>query len=125
MEKKQLEIGDYVYSYQRWGKGLIRTQITHVTPKQATAGHLKMKRDVEYHTSYGGTARPEVKAIGEFGWLSVETPELLDRWTKEQLIKKAYHLHSNFKSDMITAENAQSIIDFYSTIQTLKTDNDE
>lgn len=113
---KLLEVGMYIFNYTNWGT-LNRHQVTRVTPKQAEAQGLTVKRDVIIDKDICGVERLAVKIVGEYGHAFIQTVELLNEWKEQNTIRKAKRLHRDFKIDKITVEQAKQLIEIYESIQ--------
>lgn len=112
-QPKLLEVGMFVFDYGNWS-GLYRYEVTRVTPKQAFAGSLTVKREIKYEKEWHEEKiRPKVKKVGSYGNAYVETTELLTEWREQNLISKAKRLHRDFKINDIDKNQAKKIIELY------------
>ncbi len=112
-EVKLLEVGMVLFEYNNWGT-LSKHEVTKVTPKQAIAGNLTVKREIIREKNFGSAKiRPKVRKIGSYGHAYLQTNELLSEYRTQNLISKAKMLHRAFKESLIDETNAKSVIEFY------------
>lgn len=114
MEKKLLEVGDIVYDYGQWS-GLYRHTVSRVTPKQATAGSLTLRREIIEDRSFG-EVKYTAKKIGSYGRVYLETDKLKEEYAETQSILKLKRLHSDLKLNSITKDQRHKLISLYEAI---------
>ena len=106
MEKELLEVGDVVYTNNRW-HGLIKHVIERVTNKQSFSGHLKINIQL---ISDGEGKRSKI--LGEsYSSVYLETDKLLKKYTEQQLRAKLRSKVSKLQYETIDIEKVKNLLE--------------
>lgn len=116
MEKKLLEVGDVLYTYGSWNSGLNKHTIERVSPKQAFAKGLTVRREIEEKSHYNSASEYTVRLIGSYGSAYLPTDELNNKYEDQQTRRKAWQLHTSVKIDQMDLTQVKALIGVYESL---------
>ena len=105
-DKRKYQVGDVVYAFIHLRKNLVKLVVTRTTNTQAILSDgAKLRIEITGMT----------RAIGASGWgvthYELETPQLAERYNREQLIAKVASLVSAENLKKASNETLQTIVD--------------